>query len=322
MKIKSVYLLIIALFFTCNRAMAWGFLGHKTINNRAVYSLPVELFGFYKQHIDYVTLHSVDPDSRRYLYASEGCKHYIDCDHYEKAAPLDTIPHFWFAAVEKYTEDSLNAHGIVPWNCVLMLKLLTKAFEEKNVSRILKLSSDIGHYIADASVPLHSTSNYNGQKTGQEGIHALWETRIPQLYLDSFDLLTGTVVYIKNPTEFIWKIVGESFAALDTVLSLEKKLTENNEAKKYSIINKGRGTEKNYSVDFCKEYNEKMDNMVSRRMNCAIYAVAAFWYTAWVDAGMPDLSVLEMPAAEDEGAVNNSKENKKIKGRDEPGSGE
>ena len=37
------------------------------------------------------------------------------------------------------------------------------------------LRADLGHYLADAHVPLH-TGNYSSQRTNQTGIHALWET--------------------------------------------------------------------------------------------------------------------------------------------------
>jgi hypothetical protein len=33
-----------------------------------------------------------------------------------------------------------------------------------------------------------------------------------------------------------------------------------------------------------------MNDMVERRMRAAIHAVSSAWYTAWVDAGQPDLS--------------------------------
>ena len=41
---------------------------------------------------------------------------------------------------------------------------------------VLRTAADLGHYLADAHVPLHTTGNYNGQRTNQTGIHALWET--------------------------------------------------------------------------------------------------------------------------------------------------
>ena len=40
--------------------------------------------------------------------------------------------------------------------------------------------------------------------------------------------------------------------------------------------------------------------MVERRMRAAIHAVSSAWYTAWVDAGQPDLSRMDMPLITEE----------------------
>lgn len=316
---KKILAILLAMAVV-NSTLGWGFLGHRTINNKAVFSLPPEMFAFYKKHIDYITQHAVDPDNRRYLFENEGCKHYLDCDHYEHNAPLDTLPHNWYKAVEMYTEDTLKAHGIVPWNCLAVLKQLTHAFELKDVTKILKLSADIGHYIADAHVPLHASSNYNGQQTGQEGIHALWESRIPQLFLDSFDLLTGTVTYLEKPGDYIWNVISESFGLVDTVLYLEKTISLKHLNNKYAFEVNGNTTSKVYGRAFCFDYHKSMDNMVAIRMQQAVQSVAAFWYTAWVDAGQPDLNNLDdLPQIDswDEKAAG-AKAKGKILGRGEP----
>ena len=314
-------LFFLAVLFFATKANAWGFLGHRLINNRAVFALPPQMVGFYKKHIEYVTQHSVDPDSRRYMMAEEACRHYMDCDRYEKAAPLDTIPHRWHEAIEKYTEDTLLSHGIVPWHCLAMLSRLTKAFEEKNLQKILKLSADIGHYIADAHVPLHSSRNYNGQLTGQEGIHALWESRIPQLFVDSFDLLTGSAVYLYKPSDFIWGTMGRSFMLVDSVLKLERVATAMHPENKFSFEARGTQTMEVYSVPFCNDYHRMMENMVERRMRQAIFSVASFRYTAWVNAGQPNLDALSEEIAPDpeDAEIEKAVKSGQMKGREEHG---
>lgn len=300
-------------------AHGWGFLGHRTINKQAVFALPPEMFAFYKKHLAFVSEHATDPDNRRYLFDDEACRHYIDCDHYEKKSPLDTLPHNWFKAVEVFGEDSLKAHGIVPWHCLAMLQRLTKAFEAHDLMAILKTSADIGHYIADAHVPLHACSNYNGQKSGQEGIHALWETRIPQLFLDSFDLLTGTAQYLEKPSDFIWQAVGESYACTDTVFGMEKYVSLLHPDDKYSIGFAGRNAVSAYAAAYCADYEKGMQHMVERRMRASIHAVAAFWLTAWINAGQPDLSkitgVLKVEKTDED--AEKAKNSEKIKGREE-----
>ncbi len=313
------FILFLLFIGSKSNAFAWGFLGHKTINQQAVFALPPEMFSFYKKHIEYITQHAVDPDNRRYLFEDEACKHFLDCDHYEKQSPMDTLPHNWFKAAEKYGEDSLRAHGIVPWNTLLMLSRLTKAFEEKDLKKILKYSADIGHYIADAHVPLHASSNYNGQKSGQEGIHALWESRIPQLFMDSFDLLTGSSAYLTNPSESIWETISESYRLVDSVLTLEKFISLRHDQNKYSIEPKGRNMVSVYSPGFCADYNAAMQNMVEKRMRKSIQMVAAFWYTAWVNAGQPKLDEIggEIGVEKADEEAEKAKDTQKIKGREE-----
>lgn len=274
----------------------WGFFGHKRINRIAVFTLPPEMFGFYKDHIEYITEHAVDPDKRRYAVKGEAECHYIDIDHYvmEGQNPFDFVPKTWTKAVEKFSEDTLHAYGIVPWHIQIMKSKLQRAFENKNIDLILKYSADIGHYIADAHVPLHTTENYNGQLTGQRGIHGLWESRLVEINGDNYDYFIGKSIYLKKPLDFTWNAVEQSHYALDSVFRFEKELTlKFPEDKKYAYEQRGRTTVQTYSLEFSNAYHEMLDGMVERRMRQAILAVGSFWYTAWVDAGQPDLSKLQ-----------------------------
>ena len=247
----------------------------------------------YKPHIDFITNHAVDPDMRRYAVAQEGARHYIDIDHYGQY-PSNGLPRKWDDARVKFSEDSLQDHGIVPWWVQTMLYRLTGAFKEKNQVKILKLSAEIGHYIADAHVPLHANSNHNGQYTNQQGIHGFWESRVPELLADKeWDFFIGNADYIKDPGNFIWQRVLESAAAADTVLRYEKELSEQFPPdQKFSFENRNGIVVRQYSSAFTKAYDLKLKGMVERRMRMAIYSVASFWYTAWVNAGQPDLTKL------------------------------
>jgi hypothetical protein len=274
----------------------WGFFGHKRINRIAVFTLPPEMFGFYKEHIEYITEHAVDPDKRRYAVEGEAQCHYIDLDHYYKPGedPFSVMPKRWYDAVAKYTEDTLQAYGIVPWHINVMKMKLQKAFESKNVDLILKYSADIGHYIGDAHVPLHTTENYNGQLTGQRGIHGLWESRLVEINAEDYDYFVGKGVYVKSVLDLAWNAVEDSHRALDSVLRIERELTaEFPSDKKYSFEQRGNVTIPVYSYEFSQEYHKRMNGMVERRMRAAIIAVGSIWYTAWVDAGQPDLMSLQ-----------------------------
>ena len=293
MKKTCTCLLLAAFLLLSSRAFCWGFYAHQKINYLAVFLLPPEMMVLYKPNISFLEEHAVDPDKRRYAVPDEGPRHYIDIDHYGKY-PYDSLPRRWKDAVAKFTEDSLKAFGIVPWHVQTMLYRLTDAFREKNFSKIMKNSAEIGHYIADAHVPLHANSNHNGQYTNQKGIHGFWESRVPELLADKeWDFFIGKAGYIKNPGDFIWKRVLESARASDSVLSIERELTKKFPSdQKYSFEDRNGNTVRQYSTAFSIAFNNRMDGMIERRMRQSIYAIASFWYTAWVNAGQPDLKDL------------------------------
>ncbi len=281
----------------------WGFFGHQRINRIATFTLPPEMFGFYKEHIEYITEHAVDPDKRRYAVDGEAQRHYIDIDHYAHHGedPFLIVPRRWNDAVTKFSEDTLQAYGIVPWHIMSMKFRLQKAFETRNVDLILKYSADIGHYIGDAHVPLHTTENYNGQMTGQKGIHGLWESRLVEINAENYDYFIGHAKYIKNLSDFVWNAVTDSHRAVDSVLQIERDVTKDFPSdRKYSFEQRGNTTVSVYSYEFSQEYHRRMNGMVERRLRAAIDAVGSIWYTAWVDAGQPDLSDLQNtpPSAE------------------------
>ena len=366
-------------------AETWGFFGHRRINRMAVFTLPPEMIRFYKNHIEFLTEHAVDPDKRRYATKHEAVRHYIDIDHWG-TYPFPEVPRDWTGALLKYTDiymlspegdtllllgpdisdvregnmvlknttpgwehpllshnlseqtyrqffsenilnnyyedewlvdcdklaalfpgltnklpcssafalDHFSEYGILPYHLLTMQNNLTEAFRQQDVNRILRLSSEMGHYIGDAHVPLHTTENYNGQLTNQVGIHAFWESRIPELFADeNYDFFVGKAEYIDNASRFFWKTVLESHALLDSVLLIEKELSETfPEDKQYCYDLRLQRTVRTQCKEYAAAYHNRMAGMVESRMRASIHALGCSWYTAWVDAGQPDLNGL------------------------------
>ncbi|HAR19459.1 MAG TPA: S1/P1 Nuclease [Cytophagales bacterium] len=214
---------------------------------------------------------------------------------------MDTYHHMGFATLPKYFsdaeklihEDSLNQHGILPWHIFHMQKSLTKAMQAKDAQAILHLASDLGHYIADANVPLHTTHNYDGQFTNQKGIHALWETRVPELYAKKYDYLIGKAEYIQDVQAHAWKTVQLSHNAVDSVLSFESALSKDIKTdEKYAFEERNHTTIRVYSRAFALQYSNALQGQVERKMRSSIKMVADLWYTSWIEAGQPDFSTL------------------------------
>jgi hypothetical protein len=366
-------LLHCSFFIPESKPEVWGFYGHRLINRMAVFTLSPELYGFYRNHIDYITEHAVDPDKRRYASKFEDIRHYIDLDHWgtypyenltrdfeddiirhtlwttNSGAETDTLKTdirndsiyikvtdsvnlsvscdyptfltFWKKNIKplyyedqwqinKYDLDDLfhtdyftrnnadisfadqfSKHGILPYHLEEMMHKLTRAFEHKNHEQILRLSAEIGHYIGDAHVPLHTTSNYNGQLTGQHGIHAFWESRIPELLAtENYMFLTGKAVYIEDVRSFFWNTVLASNKFVAEVLEKERLVSGQLETDALFCFEKRLNvTIKTQCPEFVKAYSASMGSMVEDRMVSAAHALGSCIFTAWILAGQPEL---------------------------------
>lgn len=288
----------ICLIMLCS---SWGFFAHYRINRLAIFTLPKAMSGFYKANIDYITEHAVSADKRRYVDSSEAPRHFFDADHYGKR-PFEAMPKKWKDAIAKYSKDTIIKYGTVPWAIQYQYYRLVRAFKAHDTTGILNASSYLGHYIADAHVPLHLTQNYNGQLTGQTGIHALWESRLPELFANHYNCYAGKARYIENPLNEAFRICRATFKRVDTVLRFERILNKTYpQDKKYELVLHGKKQINDYSAAYSFAYHKMLKGMVARQMRASILSVGSFWYSAWVDAGQPDLNkLIAQPLSDDQ----------------------
>ncbi len=273
---------------------SWGFLVHKTTHQLAVYQLPVPIQSFFYTHIDNVVSNSVRPDQRRNSDPTEATKHFIDLEMFGPDA-ADKMPFEWDKAVAMFTKDSLIKYGYVPYHIIYMQAKLTEAFKQKNKDSILFYAADLGHYIGDAHVPLHTTINYDGQLTGQKGMHSLWESTVPDIEIAQYNLYTShKASYLSDSKTAIWTAVRKGYNMVGFMLETERTVSKNfTEADKYELkMWYGKET-KAYTLPFAKAYGIALKNTVNERLIESANLIADFWYTAWVDAGKPDLSAFE-----------------------------
>jgi hypothetical protein len=202
--------------------------------------------------------------------------------------------------------DLLHDHGILPWHLQSMQTRLTAAFINKDKPRILQLSAEMGHYLGDAHVPLHTTQNYNGQLTDQVGIHALWESHIPEYFASTtYQLWTGKAEYWERPEAIFWQICKDSQSLVEDVLRLEKQVRDTFPAhNQWCFVIQGKGTIKKPCKAFSLAYQQAMNGMVEKQMKKTIQAIASSWYTAWMDAGQPNLGKMNQVRVKKKKKVN------------------
>ena len=288
---KNLKLTFLGLLLTTLLCGSWGFLAHKTLQQLSIYQLPDELGQYFYANQAYIVQNSIRPDVRRKDDKSEDCKHYLDMDAPVFGANyLTDIPHDFSSAVKKYSMDSLRKEGLVPWEVNRVYSRLVHAFKNKLKDSVLFYAADLGHYVADAHVPLHTTRNHDGQLTDQKGMHVLWESLVPEQELKNYQLYSSSQIqYISHPQDFIFEILKESHSMLPEMFRVEKEVTaELGADKKHEMVEKYGRKLKYYTKGFIQAYGKKLGRSIQKRMLLSSTRLASFWYSAWKDAGSPN----------------------------------
>ncbi|NDC40234.1 MAG: S1/P1 Nuclease [Chitinophagia bacterium] len=298
-KLSVLSLIIVVLLGQAAPTFAWGVWGHYKINRGAILALPKEMGLFFYNHADFITEEAVAPDIRKYTMGDkvEFPRHYIDLEAYNYANP-GMMPATIDEAKARFTQDTLNKYGTLPWTIEEVTARLTKAMKEKNRAEILFLAANLGHYIADAHMPLHTSINHDGQLTGQNGIHALWESQLPEQFGKNYSLY-GESHYIDNIDKETWAIVDSSYRLAAPLLYNDKKLRKDKPAALlYKMAATGQPEtnkygQKTHAYEYAHIYHEMLNGMVEMQLQSAVRELASYWYTAWVNAGKPNLTELD-----------------------------
>lgn len=300
-KILKISFLFLLISGSISLVYAWGSWGHKHISRAAVFALPESMRSFYYNHIDFITESAVVPDLRKYVINDkmEGPRHFVDIEDFGNI-PLDAFPKTTKEAYTKYDSTFLNKTGYLPWYIQNLTDKLTQAFKKKNKSEILFISAELSHYVADAHMPLHTSSNYDGQKTNQKGVHALWESMLPQMFGEAYNFKTEPAKYISDISTTTWRIIAQSHSLVDTLLAIEKKVRNN-----FTIENRYKKDSAGktvmfynspvFSDEYAKQFHTELNGMVEQQLRLSIYNLACFWYTAWVNGDSPNLSAMDDP---------------------------
>lgn len=308
------YLAIITLSFGLLFTLSsWGMWGHQHINKSAIFALPDRLRSFFYNHLDFVVEEANVPDLRKYTLndKAENPRHYIDIEDFGNM-PIDSLPQTSKLAYAKYDSKMLQSGGMLPWYIQDVMEKLTKSMQGMRKTEVLFLAADLGHYLGDANMPLHTSSNHNGQLTNQAGIHAFWEAQLPEMFGENYNIRTENARYIEDITKETWRIIKHSHALADTLLAKERELRKTFPADKIfqkdanGKLVKNKFNQSVYTKEYAELYHKALNGMIEKQLKEAISATANFWYTAWVNAGEPDLKSLD-----DEGLTKRNKANYK-----------
>lgn len=275
-----------AILVAPSTANAWGFEAHKFIVARAIDMLPEPLRPFFEANRAFIVERAIDPDLWRNAgFTEEPPNHFLDFDAYGPY-PFKDLPRNYDDALRKHGLDKLKQNGLLPWRTYEIAGRLVRGFEalHKNgqyaESDIRFFSAIIGHYVADAHVPLHAVLNYNGQLTGQTGIHYRWEGELFVRYEKQLAIKPGALKSIANERDYIFETLLESSQLADDVLAADKKAIGNGDV---------------YDDQYFATLFAETRPMLEKRLTDAINGVASIITAAWEQAGKPTLTAHPLP---------------------------
>jgi len=279
---------LIALAMSClppARVAAWGFNGHKFIADRAIDLLPPEIRPFFQAYRTTVVEHSIDPDTYRTMgWSDEDPRHFLDMDSYGPF-PFKDLPHDYEAAVAARGAEFVRKNGLLPWRSQEMFDKLRDSFRQLPTApyardNVKLFSSVIAHYTADAFQPFHAAANYDGQLTGQNGIHARFESELFDRYQRALKIAPPPPAPIASAREYIFATLTDSFRSVAPILAADRAATQGREL---------------YDDAYFAALYERTGPILEARINGAISGVASMITQAWIDAGRPALPVEPPP---------------------------
>jgi hypothetical protein len=284
MKKPFVLIVLLAAVMLPRPAAAWSFEAHKYITGRVIALLPPAIRPFFEKYRVTVVEHSIDPDLWRSAgWEAEPPRHYVDLDSYG-TYPFADLPRDYDAAVQKYGKDFVDKNGLLPWRTDEIYKKLVEAFTQKTPysrDNIKFFGSVLAHYLADAHVPFHSTTNHDGQLTGQWGLHSRFESDLFERYRSRLRVVPKPLVQVGNVRDFTFDTLVASFQYVQPVLDADKTAIGHKDV---------------YDDGYYTMFFGKVQPILEKRLSDAITDIASAITAAWVEAGRPALPLAQQRA--------------------------
>ena len=277
-------------------AFAWGNEGHHYINKAAARKIPHDMPGFFRSAGDRLTYLAVEPDRWREkveptLKNAQEPDHFFNMERLEGMGELPVRPYEFIQKVyekqatitdpkerNEYLPENI---GMQPYAAIAMYERLKVAFREyRNLKKEHKSTKPaeleavycagiLGHYVGDASQPLHASIQYNGwvgdNPSGfstRKTIHYEFETEFvaKNLKVSDFEKLVNAPQAISDPFADYVTYLHQSNRLVTQLYSLDKD---------QAFENQGTPVGKDF---------------VARRLAAASQKLVDLWYTAWLES--------------------------------------
>jgi hypothetical protein len=264
-------------------ALAWGTAAHRYIMSRAIDLLPPELKPFFDHYRAEIVARSVDPDLWRNAGWEDDPNHFVDFGMKELGPfPFDGLPREYGAALEKFGPAMLNKIGKLPWREAEEFGALRRGFEgfardgAYAPGDVILFSGVAAHYIQDAHQPFHASDNYDGQLTGNNGIHARFERDLFERFQSRLTVNPAPPTPIRNVRDTAFDVLLASYQQVGAILKADREAVA------------GKDT---YDDAYFEAFFEKVRPVFERRLADSITATAGVIVGAWDLAGKPTVKL-------------------------------
>ncbi len=281
-KKSAVAVVLLAAALVPSPALAWGAVAHRYIMRRAIDLLPPEIKPFFEHHRDELVLRANDPDLWRVVgFEDEPPNHQIDfgVDDYGPY-PFVALPREYDAAVEKFGVAVVRRHGLLPWRTMEEFGNLRRLFQGFARNQLyvegntVLFASTLGHYIQDAFQPLHVHNNYDGQLSGQTGLHSRFEAELFERFESRMTINPGPVKPVGSARDFIFDTALASFQLVPKILAADRDAI---------------GTRDTYDDAYFEAFFTNIRPVLEQQLAGAITGTASAIVGAWTEAGRPAL---------------------------------
>jgi hypothetical protein len=290
-------MVVVVILFIPILAITWGNEGHMAVNRAAAAKLPADMPAFLKNASDHLAYMGPEPDRWREkleapLKYSQEPDHFMDMELVDWMAKLPPDRYLFIKAVyEHRAADPKNATpemipekiGLLPYATIEMYDRLKVSFREYRKAQkegrpttdaeaaAIHYAGWLGHYVADAANPLHTTVKYNGwvgpNPNNYDTAHTIhWRMEGPfvgrnMAKLDFASLVTAPKK-LNDPFNDFIAYMRESQSHVEEVYQLDKKCGW-----------EGEGTPES------REF-------IRKRLAAGAQMLADMWYTAWVESAV------------------------------------
>jgi hypothetical protein len=290
--IFAVAMLSAATAVGATTVMRWGYRGHEMTGHAAAADLPKEMPEFFR-HAS-AQLEYLNPEPDRWRAPDSLAREMNQAFQYDHYIDLETVPagalaaqdrwEFWTRAQAAGVRKVADV-GFLPYRILEMYQRLEHEFQlwrnEKNEDRrkfieerIINDAGIMGHYVADAANPHHTTIHHNGWVEGQpnpngystaKGFHSRFETRYVETHITDADVTPRVQQQperIADVRAVVMQHINASHALLNQLYDLDR-------TEAFGPDTKG-AAHKEFAV---------------QRLVAGADMLRSLWWTAWVKSG-------------------------------------